>query len=54
VLKVARTRFFGAIQPEGPDRVVPYVNGRHRAQAMPDAGVRRTVIGRWIEPDDEQ
>jgi hypothetical protein len=51
VLKAAETLFIGAIQPDG---VVPYIDGRHRAQAMLDAGVRRTVIGRWIEPEDEQ
>ncbi len=28
-----------------------YVNGRHRARAMLDAGVRRTVVGRWYDGD---
>jgi hypothetical protein len=54
VLKAAETLFFEPIQLYGPDGVAPYINGRHRAQAMLDAGVRRTVIGRWIDPEDEQ
>lgn len=54
VLEAAETLFFEAIQPSGRDGVVPYINGRHRAQAMLDAGVRRTVIGRWIEPEENR
>lgn len=54
VLEAAETLFVAAIQPEGPDGVVPYINGRHRVQAMLDAGVRRTVIGRWIEPRERR
>ncbi|TLQ39187.1 hypothetical protein [Streptomyces marianii] len=33
-----------------PDREVRYINGQHRAQAMLDAGVRRTVVLRHIQP----
>jgi hypothetical protein len=29
-----------------------YFDGRHRARGMMDAGVRRTVIARWIWPDE--
>jgi hypothetical protein len=32
---------------------IPYIKGRHRAQAMLDADVCRTVIGRWREPEDQ-
>jgi len=27
-----------------------YVNGQHRAEGMLDAGVRRTVVARWVYP----
>jgi hypothetical protein len=29
-----------------------YFDGRHRARAIMDAGVRRTVIARWIWPNE--
>ncbi|OZV71802.1 hypothetical protein CA850_32875 [Micromonospora echinospora] len=49
-LKAAESSLFlDPIQPETSDGVVPYINGRHRVQAMLDAGVRRTIIGRWVE-----
>lgn len=32
------------VDEEAPDR---HVNGRHRTQAMLEAGVRRTVVGHW-------
>ncbi|WP_430786981.1 hypothetical protein [Actinoplanes sp. G11-F43] len=51
-VEAAGTLFFDPIQPESPGGAVPYINGRHRAQAMLDSGVRRTVIGRWIYPDE--
>ncbi|MDG9674838.1 hypothetical protein [Micromonospora sp. DH14] len=50
VLKAAETLFCDPIQPDVPGAVVPYINGRHRADAMLDAGVRHTVIGRWSDP----
>lgn len=50
VLTAAETLFLEPIQPEVPGAVVPYINGRHRADAMLDAGVRHTVIGRWSDP----
>lgn len=28
-----------------------YINGQHKAQAMLDQGVRRTVTIRWLDPD---
>jgi hypothetical protein len=34
------------------ERHLSYMDGRHRARAMMDAGVRRTVIAHWIWPDD--
>lgn len=49
-LEAARSLFLDPIQPESPETDWPYINGRHRVQAMLDAGVRRTVIGRWEEP----
>ncbi|WP_203922493.1 hypothetical protein [Rugosimonospora africana] len=30
-----------------------YVNGRHRSQAMLDAGVRRTLVAYWVWPGDQ-
>ncbi len=53
-LKAAESLFLNPIQPEQPDGVVPYIGGRHRTQAMPDAGVRRTVVGRWTDPDGDR
>ncbi|MEV7989551.1 hypothetical protein [Micromonospora sp. NPDC085948] len=49
VLEAAETLFLDPIQPEVSGAVVPYINGRHRADAMLDAGVRHTVIGRWSD-----
>ena len=40
----APSLFLDPIQPESPENDWPYINGRHRVQAMFDAGVRRTVI----------
>ena len=53
-LEAARSLFLDPIQPESPGSDWPYINGRHRVQAMLDAGVRRTVIGRWEEPDGDR
>jgi hypothetical protein len=39
------------LDPIQPEREIGYVNGRHRAQAMLDAGVRRTLVARWVMPD---
>ncbi|GAA1384711.1 hypothetical protein [Catellatospora chokoriensis] len=41
------------LDPIAPDRDVEgvgYINGRHRAQAMLDTGVRRTVVAVWEFP----
>jgi hypothetical protein len=42
------------LDPIQPERSSPggYINGRHRAQAMLDDGVRRTVVARWDWPAD--
>jgi hypothetical protein len=29
---------------------LPYINGQHRAQALLDAGVRRTIVVSWDIP----
>jgi hypothetical protein len=34
-------------------RQFSYADGRHRARAMMDAGVRRTVVTHWHWPDDK-
>lgn len=52
--RAAESLFLDPIQPEAADGVVPYINGRHRVQAMLDAGVRRTVVGRWEEPGGDR
>lgn len=36
------------LDPIQPDRETGYINGRHRIQAMLDAGVRRTLVARWV------
>lgn len=51
-MEAAASLFTDPIQPlrgEGG----PYINGRHRSQAMLDAGTRRTVIGIWEYPGDD-
>lgn len=53
-LKAAESLFLDPIQPECEDGAVWYINGRHRAQAMLDGGVRRTVVGRWTDPDGDR
>jgi hypothetical protein len=35
-----------------PDTASGYINGQHRAQAMLDQGVRRTVVADWKYPDE--
>ncbi|MEV0649947.1 hypothetical protein AB0I28_32290 [Phytomonospora sp. NPDC050363] len=47
-LRWAQSLFADPIQPHYD--VGGYTNGRHRAQAMLDAGVRRTVVGIWLPP----
>jgi hypothetical protein len=37
------------MDPIQPDRELGYINGRHRAKAMLDAGVHRTLVARWVE-----
>lgn len=39
------------IQIEHSDGSRFYINGQHKAQAMLDQGVRRTVTIRWHYPD---
>lgn len=46
----AESLFLDPITVKDQDGVVPYVNGRHRVQAMLDAGVHRTVVGRFTYP----
>ncbi|MGW8883906.1 hypothetical protein [Streptomyces sp. NPDC055749] len=31
-----------------------YTNGNHRARAMRDVGVARTVVVTWLPPESEQ
>jgi hypothetical protein len=38
------------MDPIQPEREIGYINGRHRAKAMLDAGVHRTLVARWIDP----
>jgi hypothetical protein len=38
------------LDPIQLDDEVGYINGRHRSQAMLDAGVRRTLVARWFPP----
>jgi len=39
-----------SIQLAHEDRHQWYINGQHRAQAMLDAGVHRTIAAHWIYP----
>ncbi|MGH4009531.1 MAG: hypothetical protein ACRDTH_15505 [Pseudonocardiaceae bacterium] len=38
------------LHPIQPEREIGYTEGRHRSQAMLDAGVRRTLVARWVMP----
>lgn len=51
-MKAARSLFVDPIQPQGHGE--PYWEGRHRTQAMLDAGVRRTVVVRMIDPGHDR
>lgn len=37
-------------EPIQPEREIGYINGRHRAKAMLDLGVRRVLVCRWEFP----
>lgn len=49
--KAAESLIIDPIQPgRADDGGAPYVNGRHRSQAMLDAGVRQTLVAYWDWP----
>ncbi|MEU8003674.1 hypothetical protein AB0B66_21160 [Catellatospora sp. NPDC049111] len=49
-LEALDSLFLDPIEPDREITGVGYVSGRHRAQAMLDAGVRRTIMAIWDFP----